>query len=441
MLMRITGLVDILHLGGREMARKKIREYDSKRLLKEHYKRFAGAELGIKSAQITESTDVNELVKKEPWISSEKLVVKPDMLFGKRGKSGLVALNLDLAQVAVFVKERLGKEVEMGGCKGPITTFIVEPFIPHKEEFYLNIVSDRLGNSISFSECGGIEIEENWDKVKTIFVPTGLDFTAETCAPLVATLPLEIKEIIEEFIKVIFALFLDLDFTFLEMNPFTLVNGKPYPLDMRGELDDTATFKNFKKWGNIDFPMPFGRVMSSTESFIHGLDEKTSASLKFTVLNPKGRIWTMVAGGGASVIYADTVGDLGFASELGNYAEYSGAPNEDEVLQYARVVIDCATADPDGRQRALVIGGGIANFTDVAATFNGIIRALKEKESKLKAARMHIYVRRGGPNYQRGLAKMRTLGQEIGIPIEVYGPEATMTGICKQAIECITAAA
>nr|GLL32730.1 ATP-citrate synthase alpha chain protein 2 [Ipomoea trifida] len=423
------------------MARKKIREYDSKRLLKEHFKRLAGYDLAIKSAQITESTDFNQLQEKEPWLSSTKLVVKPDMLFGKRGKSGLVALNLDLAQVASFVKERLGNEVQMGGCKGPITTFIVEPFIPHKEEFYLNVVSERLGSSISFSECGGIEIEENWDKVKTIFVPTGTPFTSELCAPLVATLPLEIKSVIEEFIKVVYALFLDLDFTFLEMNPFTLVDGKPYPLDMRGELDDTATFKNFKKWGNIEFPLPFGRVMSSTESFIHGLDEKTSASLKFTVLNPKGRIWTMVAGGGASVIYADTVGDLGYASELGNYAEYSGAPNEEEVLQYARVVIDCATADPDGRKRALVIGGGIANFTDVAATFNGIIRALKEKESELKAARMHLYVRRGGPNYQRGLAKMRSLGEEIGIPIEVYGPEATMTGICKQAIQCITAAA
>ena len=34
---------------------------------------------------------------------------------------------------------------------------------------------------------------------------------------------------------------------------------------------------------------------------------QTSASLKFTVLNPKGRTWTMVAGGGASVINADTV--------------------------------------------------------------------------------------------------------------------------------------
>ncbi|KAI3467550.1 hypothetical protein Pfo_024213 [Paulownia fortunei] len=423
------------------MARKKIREYDSKRLLKEHFKRISGSELEIKSAQVTESTDFKELVDKEPWISSTKLVVKPDMLFGKRGKSGLVALNLDLAGVAAFVKERLGKEVEMGGCKGPITTFIVEPFVPHNEEFYLNIVSERLGCSISFSECGGIEIEENWDKVKTIFVPTGVSFTSELCAPLVATLPLEIKIVIEEFLKAVYALFLDLDFTFLEMNPFTLVNGKPYPLDMRGELDDTAAFKNFKKWGNIEFPMPFGRVMSPTESFIHGLDEKTSASLKFTVLNPKGRIWTMVAGGGASVIYADTVGDLGYASELGNYAEYSGAPNEEEVLQYARVVIDCATAEPDGKKRALVIGGGIANFTDVAATFSGIIRALKEKESKLKAARMHLYVRRGGPNYQKGLEKMRTLAEEIGIPIEVYGPEATMTGICKQAIECISAAA
>ncbi|KAM7251785.1 hypothetical protein ACFE04_023668 [Oxalis oulophora] len=423
------------------MARKKIREYDSKRLLKQHFKSIAGYELPIKSAQVTDSTDFKALADKEPWLLSEKLVVKPDMLFGKRGKSGLVALNLDFPQVAAFVKERLGKEVEMGGCKGPITTFIVEPFIPHNEEFYLNIVSERLGCSLSFSECGGIDIEENWDKVKTINLPTGVTLSSELCAPLVATLPLEIKGELEEFIKSVYALFQDLDFTFLEMNPFTLVNGKPYPLDMRGELDDTATFKNFKKWGTIEFPLPFGRVMSATESFIHGLDEKTSASLKFTVLNPQGRIWTMVAGGGASVIYADTVGDLGYASELGNYAEYSGAPNEEEVLQYARVVIDCATANPDGRKRALVIGGGIANFTDVAATFNGIIKALKEKESKLKAARMNIYVRRGGPNYQRGLARMRALGEELDLPIEVYGPEATMTGICKQAIEYITVAA
>lgn len=419
------------------MARKKIREYDSKRLIKQHLKRLAGIDLPICSAQVTESTDFTQLVNEQTWLSSSRLVVKPDMLFGKRGKSGLVGLNLDLAQVAEFVKERIGKEFEVGGCKAPVTTFIVEPFVPHDQEFYLSIVSERLGCTLSFSECGGIEIEENWDKVKTIFLPTEKPLTDEACAPLIATLPLEIRGRMGDFIKGVFAVFQDLDFTFLEMNPVTLVNGEPYPLDMRGELDDTAAFKNFNKWGDIEFPLPFGRVLSPTESYIHSLDEKTSASLKFTILNPRGRIWTMVAGGGASVIYADTVGDLGYASELGNYAEYSGAPNEEEVLNYARVVVDCATANPDGRKRALLIGGGIANFTDVAATFNGIIRALREKQSKLKAARMHIFVRRGGPNYQTGLAEIRALGEEIGIPTEVYGPEATMTGICKQAIDCI----
>lgn len=32
----------------------------------------------------------------------------------------------------------------------------------------------------------------------------------------------------------------------------------------------------------------------------------------------------MVAGGGASVIYSDTICDLGGANELANYGEYSG---------------------------------------------------------------------------------------------------------------------
>ena len=40
------------------------------------------------------------------------------------------------------------------------------------------------------------------------------------------------------------------------------------------------------------------------EAYIADLDAKSGASLKLTILNKMGRIWTMVAGGGASVIYA-----------------------------------------------------------------------------------------------------------------------------------------
>ncbi len=38
----------------------------------------------------------------------------------------------------------------------------------------------------------------------------------------------------------------------MEMNPFTLdAAGNPFPLDMRGELDDTAAFKSAKKWYGV----------------------------------------------------------------------------------------------------------------------------------------------------------------------------------------------
>jgi ATP citrate (pro-S)-lyase len=60
-------------------------------------------------------------VSQQPWLLTTKLVVKPDMLFGKRGKSGLVALNLDFDQVKEFVKERLGVEVVQLQFFPPIT--------------------------------------------------------------------------------------------------------------------------------------------------------------------------------------------------------------------------------------------------------------------------------------------------------------------------------
>jgi len=43
--------------------------------------------------------------------------------------------------------------------------------------------------------------------------------------------------------------------------------------------------------------------LTKEEAYIQKLDGSTGASLKLTVLNPHGRIWTMVAGGGASVVY------------------------------------------------------------------------------------------------------------------------------------------
>ena len=99
---------------------------------------------------------------------------------------------------------------------------------------------------------------------------------------------------------------------------------------MAAKLDSTAEFLCKSQWGEIEFPPPFGRDALPEEAYIADLDAKSGASLKLTVLNPSGRIWTMVAGGGASVVYSDTICDLGQNKELANYGEYSGEGDEME---------------------------------------------------------------------------------------------------------------
>src|SRR5277367_4067879 len=99
------------------------------------------------------------------------------------------------------------------------------------------------------------------------------------------------------------------------------------------------------------------------------------------------------------------------------------------------MVVDLMTRGsprPDGK--ILIIGGGIANFTNVAATFKGIIRALKEYKAALISHNVSIFVRRGGPNYQEGLREMRLLGEGLGVPIRVFGPETHITEIVPLAL-------
>lgn len=81
------------------------------------------------------------------------------------------------------------------------------------------------------------------------------------------------------------------------------------------------------------------------------LEGKVVTVLQLTILNKSGRIWTMVAGGGASVIYSDTICDLGGASDLANYGEYSGAPSEQQTYEYAKTILGlmCQEKHPKGK--------------------------------------------------------------------------------------------
>jgi len=82
-----------------------------------------------------------------PWLlqPGSKFVAKPDQLIKRRGKSGLLALNKTWPEARAWVADRAGKVQKVENTHGVLRQFLVEPFVPHKqeEEYYININSVR----------------------------------------------------------------------------------------------------------------------------------------------------------------------------------------------------------------------------------------------------------------------------------------------------------
>jgi ATP-citrate lyase beta-subunit len=437
------------------MAQRAIREYHGKSIFSKHWEDyFAGFHYGFKSVLVKSGAELKELASTHgfEWLKQEALVAKPDMLFGKRGKNGLVLfkdqkpgdVSLDLA--AQWIDEKQSHETMLlSGEKGHLSHFVVEPFTPHyqEQEYYISATTVGEDDVLYMSAEGGMEVEEGWDeKVTEVAIPITMsdaDMEHTIKANIPTDIPAENKARFTSFAIQFFKFYRDMNFAYLEINPIVMVGNDMHILDLVARLDDTAGFKMLDAWGDVEFPTAFGMEdQSPEEKAIAEADAKSGASLKLTVLNPLGRIWTMVAGGGASVVYADTIADLsGDVKELANYGEYSGGPTTGETQFYAETVIDLMTRhkDPKGRDKILIIGGAIANFTDVAKTFTGIILAFEKYADKMKENNTKIYVRRGGPNYEKGLKDIKEAADRLGLSIEVYGPETHVTDIVRMALE------
>ncbi|OXA58729.1 ATP-citrate synthase [Folsomia candida] len=388
-------------------------------------------------ASVDEDSLGDGLLNNNAWLTSTPLVVKPDQLIKRRGKLGLIKVNVDFPGVKQWLSEFMLKEIKIGRTSGKLRNFIIEPFLPHAqdEESYVCIYSHRNGDTILFHHEGGVDIGDVEAKAKTLLVPIDTTPTAEEIKKTLLTdVAKDKQEMVAQFVEALYKAYVDLYFTYLEINPLVITGGKVHILDLAAKLDATADFICRGKWGEIEYPPPFGRDAYPEEAYIADLDSKSGASLKLTLLNSAGRIWTMVAGGGASVIYSDTICEYGGASELANYGEYSGAPSEQQTYEYAKTILSLMTKEKHPEGKVLIIGGGIANFTNVAATFKGIVQALQEFQVKLIDHKISIFVRRAGPNYQEGLRVIREIGTNLGIPLHVFGPETHMTAIVGMAL-------
>lgn len=121
---------------------------------------------------------------------------------------------------------------------------------------------------------------------------------------------------------------------------------------------------------------------------------------------------------------------------MGNYGEYSGGPTREETYLYAKEVIALLLGSKR-EKKALVIAGGVANFTDVQKTFAGIIDALKEEAQTLRAQGIKVFVRRGGPNEAAGLSLMKDFLEQEDLLGSITGSDALITQAIDDAIQFI----
>ncbi|OGW68089.1 MAG: ATP citrate lyase [Nitrospirae bacterium RIFCSPLOWO2_02_FULL_62_14] len=371
-------------------------------------------------------TSVDELAKlgeANEWMKKSKLVAKAHEALGSRFKLGLVKVGLDLKGAVAAAKEMLGRQV--GSIT--VTQVIVSEMVPHKDEYYVAVKSMREGSEVLVANCGGIEVESNWDRVKKLQIDVGGKPSEAALEKLAKDAGFSggLVKKVAEFAGKMFTCFDSEDAQYLEVNPVVVRegDGELIALDAVTLLDGDARFRH-PDW-NFAFAAEFGRAYSKDELDVMAVDSKIKGSVKFIQI-PGGNIAMLPAGGGASVYYSDAVVARG--GKLANYAEYSGDPPDWAV----EVLTEKVASLPDIKH--IIVGGAIANFTDVKKTFGGIIAGFRKAKADGKLKGVKIWVRRGGPNEKEGLELMRKLKDE-GFDIHVYDRKTPLTDIVDMALQ------
>ncbi|KKR24961.1 MAG: hypothetical protein A3C27_03250 [Candidatus Levybacteria bacterium RIFCSPHIGHO2_02_FULL_39_36] len=392
------------------MARVKLSEFRAKQILGE----FLGE--GYSGFPFDTEKDDEQKIGKSIK-QGKSYVVKVDQGVKKRFRQGLIKLDLKTSKDISSAISELKKQ--------GFRYFLIEEFLPHDEteERYFALERTSSGIVAYFSKKGGVDVESFEGQVQELLLQD-----AEDAKKIAIELGVKTEGFIEKLIEAFDIYY----FSFLEINPLVISFKTPHLLDVAGEVDSAAEFF-VEKWNSDDF-QDGKKDLTQEEQNVSKLSEKSQASFKLVVLNPQGSIFMLLSGGGASIVLADEVYNLGKGHELANYGEYSGNPNEEETLIYTKNILNLLLKS-NSQNKVLIIGGGVANFTDIRITFRGVVRALGDVRDELKIQNVRIFVRRGGPHQDEGLALMRKFLEENGIEGEVYGPELVLTDIVSKALE------
>src|SRR3990167_4455465 len=374
---------------------------------------------GVESPFFITCSDLSEISQARKRLKFP-IVVKVQVLSGKRGKAGAIKVCTTEAALNTFAKQFLDKDFQ-----GEQVRFIIlAEKIEIDHEYYISITYDTEKKIpfLLFCEEGGVDIEEVKAKdpqkilrvdINPLFGPSQKD--------LAKIFPKEPNFC--DFALRLWDVFWKYDLRLCEVNPLARSSGKLIAVDAKVILDDSGLVRHknievFQK-GAIS-AIPTQRELAAKK--IDAEDYRGSAGSTF--IEFEGDIAILASGGGASLLVMDAL--LAFGAKPANYTEYSGNPPREKVEKLAEI-----TLGREGLSGCLV-AGAYANFTDIFETLGGFADGLLKIKPK---PAYPIVIRRGGPRQVDAYEMLEKIAKKEGFDFHLFGPETPISTACKRMAE------
>ncbi len=362
--------------------------------------------------------------KLEQWGTG---IVKPDVLTGKRGKSGVIRRVTDYREAVRMLKQVAATEVS---GQQPRTAYIVQAVPADFEVFSAITYNSRLlGPSLTISLQGGVDIESVADSDKvTVPVPIFQGLNAYQASEALTKLGLEgqLNARLARYLVNQWDMFISTGMLSCEINPWRVSRDlRIYACDFKATFDG-----NNRKFRDLGIRWP--EYPSNETPFEEEMGAWAASSYRgqahVSDLGGK-KVLPLLFGGGASTIAVETLAQMGgdpvFLSDFG------GNPPYERMKKTAAICFKHHLAEAS----LLLILGGKANNTQIDVTFAAIADALEEWVDENGPLSIPVVVGRGGPGLVQGFGTLKKTLENLDMPYVFFGPDTPITLVASYAAE------
>jgi succinyl-CoA synthetase beta subunit len=358
-------------------------------------------------------------------------IIKPDVLAGKRGKSGGIKKVSDFIEAQKVIKKIGNLEIGTLLARGAYAVQV----IPAEIEAYSAITYDSrsLSPMLSLSMKGGMDIEGVGEEHKAhiaVDVFKGLD--AYQAGEMLEKLGCPQKAI-SKFSRAlvnVWDLFISTGMRMCEINPWRIsASGDAVACDFKAVFDEANI-----KYKNLDLQLPDYPASSSAFEEEMTAWSASSHQGQAHVSDLGGdSILPLLFGGGASTIICETLENSGGSPIF--LSDFGGNPTYERMFGTTKICLEHNLA----KAKLLLILGGKANNTMIDVTFQAIGDALSAYVEETGPISIPVVVGRGGPHLVKGLISLRNTLESLGLPYVIFGPDTPVTLVADYAARLIHA--